>query len=707
MKTRLASLTAILISSVLISACGKMSLPGFNLNQGLLEYSAASLDEALPISLAVPKSTVNMPPIFSIESIEEGFVRITIIDPEVIKPRILFEGSIQGIAMPRNSLNVDTIDALQKAGFHVFDIDPKSPKAQNTFAIVSNAGVYAYQLPAPGAPIESVYPIVVRFPVTLEVDVRHLYVTRFYIDWKSPEHVVHSFEFKAPLAPHSYETTRTGAYVYRSAATPELESSTRISTFYTNQISLAESGNDLTVSFKPPDKLQYDLMVIKDGAAKPSSPWNQFRPGSPSPGSPPEVLRLPAPAPPPSDIPSIAPDLVFERPERNFREYLSEFSKALNIQVLGQPEAIDVLLDIEKQNILNNGARKTPEIAMFMGLPGTGKDTLVEAYVRTRMQVTNGDFEGIVEDHIFRTPVAKKESDIWSLTGSGTGYKGSDHVSALIRFLVQHSGGRYEIHKTPGPNPEEYVIESKSWRPGQVLPGYSAPQDGAIYVNELHDWSKELKNSILKEALEKGFFTIGNPGPGLNRIEVPITIFLASNNGVGLITARDKDGRRVGAPLDAEQMLERWKLHSPDKAALKADMAEPSPGNVEGGTSEEVLSRIPNSRLLLLRPLSQAALGKITEMKLSSIREKFAGGKGMGFPAVTLDFSPNLRKFLSSYDQLAEEGARPLEDKVKTLVEKTLTDAIFSGRLNVKDGDTLNLGVRKNHDNTYSMMIGS
>lgn len=389
-----------------------------------------------------------------------------------------------------------------------------------------------------------------------------------------------------------------------------------------------------------------------------------------------------------------------------FTEYLKMFSKHLNGLVMGQPEAVNVLLDIEKQNILNNSQRKAPEVAMFIGLPGSGKDTVVESYIQTRFAIkhSGGDFN--LEHHIFRYPIVKDDKDTWTLTGSGTGYVGSDKLSALIRFLVLHSGGKYKIQmiNSPGGKTEEYVVENELWKPGMVLDGYYAPEDGALFVNELHDWAKQMKNELLKEALEKGFFKIGNPGPGLDRVQVPITIFMASNDGIGLVAARDNEGNRVGTPLTEEQLMERWELNSKNKAMLKDEIARPYHSNPNGGTTEEILSRIPNSRLLLLRPLTKKTVKIIAKSKLEKVRAKFSADKAMGFPSLKLNFSDSLIEFLITYDQLSEDGARTIKDKIETLIEKPLMDAVFSDKLKLKNGDTLNLSVRSNNDGTYSLV---
>ncbi len=620
----------------------------------------------------------------TLEIISEGFIKISAIDT-LLNNIVLFEGRVQSVAVPRGrGQNEVARKALVDAGIAVFDVDSKSPKSLDTMVVLSNSAVLGFR----GWQDED--KVRAELPVESKFDIRNMRLNNLFIDWKTTDTIAISYDYRVSNMADGWEESRTGTFIYRSPVVPGISEVTPLSKLFTSNVNLLERGGELFIQFKTGESTEYSVVRIeRSGEA--------VTPG--------RVLQI-VEAGKAIESESRALMVLPKKPQRpEFQTYLQEFGKYLGQQVLGQPEGLDLLLDIEKQNIINNGDRKAPEIGMFIGLPGTGKDTLVEAYVKSRLVKSLKLYEEPVDKHLFRMPIVKKEADIWAITGSGTGYVGSGKISPLNRFLILHAGGRYEIQKSQD-GKEEFVVENAKWKPGMVLPGYFGPQDGAVYVNEFHDWSIELKNTLLKEALEKGYFNIGSPGPGLNRIQVPINIFLASNNGIGLITARDREGRRVGAPLTEEQMFERWKLAASDKPALKAEIAQPTPGNIDGGTSEEVLSRIPNSRLLLLRPLTKATVVKITTLKLEGLREKFAMMKAKEFPRANLDFTPKLRTFVASYDQLSEDGARIVDDKVKTLVEKTFTDAVFAGKFKYKDGESIQLSVQRNADHTYSLVIG-
>ncbi len=388
----------------------------------------------------------------------------------------------------------------------------------------------------------------------------------------------------------------------------------------------------------------------------------------------------------------------------DFQSYLSELESILKANILGQPESVAALMSIEMQNMITGENRSKPQVMMLIGLPGTGKDTSFEEYIKARFKLRHPRFEGDPEDHLFRFPVIKEEKDVWSIQGSGTGYIGSNAVSAFNRFLILHSGGKYIIKKGEGQSAAEYVELNPEWKPGMVLEGYYAPEDAVVYINELHDWSKMAQNRLLKEFLEKGYSTIGNPGSGLGRIQVPVTIGLASNHGIGLITARDQDGKRIGAPLNFEQMMENWQVAARDPDRLQKEIGKPTPSNPEGGMTEEIRSRIPKERIVLLRPMSPQTLLEIIKLKLSKLREKFLMPKKMAFPQVELEFSNKLKQFMANYDQLAEDGARSLDGKIDTLIEQTLAQGFKSGALDIKDGSVVKLDVKKNPDGTFSLL---
>ena len=390
-----------------------------------------------------------------------------------------------------------------------------------------------------------------------------------------------------------------------------------------------------------------------------------------------------------------------------FQKDTTTFASIVDGYLVGQVEARDILLDIFHSNFKNDYKRTVPEIFMLIGKPGTGKDTAAEAFVIANTTIRYGQEAATraLDEHLYRQPVVRDEMDIKSAQGSGTGYVGSDKVSDLIRWVVKHSGGRYKIETTEGLRPEEKVVENPAWQPGQVLEGYFAPEDGLLFLNEFHDWSKKGKNVIAKEIIEKGIFSIGNPAGGLRTIQVPVTVLIASNDGIRKIQALDRYGNIVGEPLTYQQELGRWDLAHRDKVALKQEISLPTPSNIEGGMSPEMASRIPNSRLALLKPLSPEELTQITHNKLNFVSKTWASNKDYGFPSLKINWDPSLPKAIVDFRPTDLSGPRELNDKIDGMVWRVLTKNILTGRLNVENNQTLNLKIEANKDNTVSLVV--
>src|SRR5262249_19098719 len=153
--------------------------------------------------------------------------------------------------------------------------------------------------------------------------------------------------------------------------------------------------------------------------------------------------------------------------------------------------------------------------------------------------------------------------DLTIVNGAPPGFLGSDNFPPFLKWLVEHSDGKYMIEEDIGNMGKKIfrVVHNPDYQ-GKTLPGYFSPDQGIVFANEFHNWSREVKDSFLKQALEKGYFSINNPNGGLSEIYVPIRFVLASNEGIPLITAREANGQRYGKPLSYEQVLDKWsKVH--------------------------------------------------------------------------------------------------------------------------------------------------
>ncbi len=255
------------------------------------------------------------------------------------------------------------------------------------------------------------------------------------------------------------------------------------------------------------------------------------------------------------------------------------------------------------------------------------------------------------------SPLVGKE-DLWSVLGAGTGFLGSDNFPPFLDFLVEHSGGRYQKVEVPdaqpGTKPQFKVIENPNWAPGDLYD--TVPEKAVLYLDEFHKWSKDVKDLFIKKALESdGTFRIYNPNGGLDKISVPLTILIGSNDGVSLLAAREKNGQRFGNPLTYEQMLEKHQRIAHDEnaiaGAILAGNSTEEGGQIAKGTSEELLNRVKT--VVVMRPLSPENLKAIAESKLKVMIEKLANSHG-GFSGIKIEYTPAVIDFIQSYHYVAD-----------------------------------------------------
>lgn len=396
--------------------------------------------------------------------------------------------------------------------------------------------------------------------------------------------------------------------------------------------------------------------------------------------------------------------------ENGYKRDLEDIPKIkafLESRIKGQPEVIETFLALEMRNHVYAGQRTAPEPIVLMGLKGSGKDTSFETYT----DAINGFKKGSYDEHMFSLPIMKSDADLWSVIGSATGYLGSKGISPFIRWLVNHAAGRYLVIEATTEEPA-HIIEDPEWVPGTVSPGKFSPEQGVLFANEFHNWSKEIKDTFLKVALEKGYFQINNPGNGVGRLFVPVTIGFATNEGTALLTSRELNGERFGPPLTFEQMMEKWNEVHNDIPRLRSELgrtagAVNSRASVQHppGTSEEFSNRLPDRAFCLMRPLSVEDLKDIVRVKFEDWREKLQKAKS-GYN-IDIQWTNELVDFVQSYEYEAEDNARPISNKIINLVERTILDAIKEKSIvKSQTKQTIKLDIQKNTDKSYNLVVG-
>jgi ATP-dependent Clp protease ATP-binding subunit ClpA len=394
---------------------------------------------------------------------------------------------------------------------------------------------------------------------------------------------------------------------------------------------------------------------------------------------------------------------VYELALRRAEDLLAD----MQAKVIEQDEILKVLQALFIEDTISDGQRLSPEILYLMGLPGIGKDTIAEAYVDALWQQS-----GAHKDHMFRMNIRNK-AEIWSYLGSAKGYVGSGDLPAFLRFLVEHSGGKYLTKVVQNAKGDEQTIIEKNPEWNGTYVG-TKPHRAVVFVNESHNIPKEVKDNILKQAIERGIFPINNPGStpnSVDHLEIPVTFVFASNEGISLLEPREKNGARMGEPLSYEELLENYYRVKDDKQKLKQAIlnhnGEKNDPVADGapGTSEEFLSRIPSSRIHLLKPISPDGLRRITRLFEAALTARLREAVGpMGQFDIRL--SEELVEFLISYNYIASDGARPLKDRLESFVFEPFYESIINRRIRPSGQNlTIDIGLREYNNNARSLQF--
>jgi ATP-dependent Clp protease ATP-binding subunit ClpA len=402
---------------------------------------------------------------------------------------------------------------------------------------------------------------------------------------------------------------------------------------------------------------------------------------------------------------------VSELKSKQIRGELNQYEAFLKNRIIEQDKVIQGLVDI-RRSAMALGEEAVGQNIYLGGLPGTGKDTTAEADI----DALNNKV-GAFEQHLFRTPIIRSEADLNVLLGSQTGYVGSEGLSAIVRFVVLHSGGEYKIVENDEAKSGEskiWVEKNKNWKPGEVLPGYFSPSSAGVFLNEVHDWKRIGLNGFFKEFAEKGIVPINNPGKGLSRIVFRGRKYIASNDLIQLCSSLEPDGKRFGnGPMNYEDMLSMWEKVNENKAKLIETLRAAEGEDHHPRYSPEVLNRLSPSSTFLMKPISPEGLRKIVDMQLSDLLKRIQTSPKEfpilqeGLKNTTFKITPALLEYIQKYDYSAEEMARPIKDKITILFKNPLSEAIVNGLLRTDDSkpSTLVFDMRENANKTANLVF--
>ncbi|MCB0394150.1 MAG: AAA family ATPase, partial [Bdellovibrionales bacterium] len=407
--------------------------------------------------------------------------------------------------------------------------------------------------------------------------------------------------------------------------------------------------------------------------------------------------------------PEPLPQEIFEKRLQK----IEQMKAFLEDRVVGQPEVLEAALDAEFKIAVLGNSGKSGIYMKLLGLPGVGKDTFAMAWADA---IHNR--EGAWTEHLMTVHPIQDRHDLSNYKGSSKGVVGSEDIPPFIAFLVKHSAGKYMIVESEDKRSAKqpyYIALNPEWEPGMVLPGYFTPEEGIVFLNETHNWSKYGRDAF-KTFVEEGRFPIGSPGSadgeyeGVTEIIVPVRRVEASNEAIGLISNLRLDGTRIGSPMTYDEMFNKWKLNHQNYELIRQTiLSEGSQTSGVGqskesssGTSIETLNRVPDRLLILMRPLSPEDLKKVLKFKLRSL-EKLLASSQAGFNELTFTYTDRVIDFLQEWNYIADSGGRAMQDRVESMIELSIFDAIKAGKIKSGEKGEYELDVVRNEDGTYSV----
>lgn len=364
-------------------------------------------------------------------------------------------------------------------------------------------------------------------------------------------------------------------------------------------------------------------------------------------------------------------------------EALRTFRENLEAETLEQPELIDALVSLRRDQLVFSNSAARSHVMVIMGSEAAGGTGLIQNYVDLLYEEA-----GASVDQMLTLPVVRDvKADGWQVFGSATGFVGSENLPPLLRYLAERSGSRYLVAKAPtGTRTEFFIVKNPAYGTNQTSqwPNALTPEMAVIFAPNFESWSRDGKDLVLMDALKTGRWKINNPGSGEASIEVPALIILSTTEGSELLTSRNPDGTTFGAPLNYEERLKKWHEVQGNKRYLKSVLVAGSrtsrPGEPAKGISEALLQLIPDDSVFLKRPLSPQALQAIAQKQLARLK-KFYASTNSAFGKFNVEFDPKVSEFIRDDNYDAESNAASVSGKIRSFIELPLKRAVADGHL--------------------------
>lgn len=405
-------------------------------------------------------------------------------------------------------------------------------------------------------------------------------------------------------------------------------------------------------------------------------------------------------------------DETIQLPELT-RDRISEIKNHLNKAVVDQSFAVDSVVRILFDTYVYGAGKVKPKVRFFSGLPGNGMTLLAREFVNEIHQSKDA-----YKKHLLELPSAPDKESLNQIIGSSTGYIGSENVPDLVRWAVEHSGGRYILKTEEGPTGKTdfKVVENPDWKSqhqmsGEIFVREMPSEYGVIFV-DLDQWSKRNIDQVLLPLIKEGRIGIKNPGDGVKSIYIPgVTVILASHDLIPVIASRDENGRRFGKALSIEDLNQRVERIEKDPSLfrdqlMQAEYIKKGVSNESAlGYSESFLSEIHDGDFVPFRVLSVEGRLTVLNYELQKLVKKLSRADGP-YANMELTWTKDLVETAQKYHFNAEDGAKMLLSKISEFVEGPLFELIESGKLTPDlSSQKLILDIQKNDDYTMDLLL--
>jgi ATP-dependent Clp protease ATP-binding subunit ClpB len=233
-----------------------------------------------------------------------------------------------------------------------------------------------------------------------------------------------------------------------------------------------------------------------------------------------------------------------------------------------------------------------------------------------------------------------------------------DDETAMVRIDMSEYMEKHTVSRLIGA-PPGYVGYEEG---GQLTEAIRRRPYSAILLDEIEKAHNDVFN-ILLQILEDGRLTDGHG----RTVDFRNTIIIMTSN--------------LGSQFIQELIGDEEEMHRRVMETMRSSFRP------------EFLNRVDET--IIFRPLGMEQIKEIVEIQLEHLRKRLDERK------ISIELTDNAKEALAEKGYDPVFGARPLKRTIQKLIQDPLATDILKG--NIKDGDSIQIGVDKNRDFTFNL----